>query len=327
MSTMIKIGLGIFAVLLVALPLSVNPYITSIAITWLTYTLLAMGFVFSMRTGLPRIDIVAWWSIGGITTALLMSYGINFFLASLLAAIISVILGWMVFSVLIPRGVTIFFMICVVFSFAAPNLVKFLFRLPIFHGGHGQYLVANIGPLALVSNVELYYLGLFFLGLNLAAFYLLYNSKIGQAWNAINSSLRLAQSVGVNVVRDRVSNIIIGNFFISLAGSYLVSVSHSAPMFTSSLTAGGMIMMYAFVGGLYHSFSGPLLGAFLLTFIPEYFRIAREYEPIITSVIAILIIISMPAGILGWVERKVLPRLRRSRWDIFGSRAGVKASP
>jgi branched-chain amino acid transport system permease protein len=192
--------------------------------------------------------------------------------------------------------------------------MKFLFMLPFLRGGGGGQLTASIGTLELTSKTELYYLGLVFLALNMVVYYLLYNSKIGAAWNAINSSLKVARSVGIRDVRYRLVNMVIGNFFISLAGSYMIAYAHDAPMLIFSLRTGAMVMMYCFVGGLYHSFSGPLLGSFLLTFVPEYFRIAAEYEPIITSVLTILVIIFMPAGILGWFDQKVKPRLHRSRW-------------
>ena len=43
------------------------------------------------------------------------------------------------------------------------------------------------------------------------------------------------------------------------------------------------VMMYVFVGGLAHSLAGPIIGAIVVTFTPEYFRLAKEYESIITA--------------------------------------------
>jgi branched-chain amino acid transport system permease protein len=324
MSKTTKIGLVMFGLLLVAFPLRTNPYIVQIAITWMTFAMLGLDFAFSMKAGLPRIDIAAWWSIGGFTTALLMHKGLNFFVAALIAGIICMILGWIVFSFIIPRGVTIFFMLSLVFIFAAPSLMRFMFMIPFLRGGGGGPLTVNLGPLQLASKTSLYYLGVIFMGVNIAVFYLLYNSKIGAAWNAINSSLKLARSLGVRDVSYRLANMVIGNFFISLAGSYLIAYAHDAPPLIFSLQTGALIMMYAFIGGLYHSFSGPLLGALLLTFIPEYFRMANEYEPIITAILTVLVIIFMPAGILGWLDQKLYPWLRRNRWYIQINKRGTE---
>jgi hypothetical protein len=49
----------------------------------------------------------------------------------------------------------------------------------------------------------------------------------------------------------------------------------------------------------------------VITFIPEYLRMAREYEPIITSAAIIVIIIFMPMGILGLLDARVKPWLVR----------------
>jgi branched-chain amino acid transport system permease protein len=327
MSKLNMIWLVLLVAVLLVFPLKANPYIVQVAMTWLTYAILGINFVLSMRAGLPRIDVVTWWSIGGFTTALLMNSGLNFFLAALLAGILCMILGWIVFSFIIPRGVTAFFTSCVVLFLFGPNLVGFLFKVPFLRGAGGQLPPASIGPLQFILKPELYYLGLFFMALNIVVLYLLYDSKIGKAWDSINSSPKLAQSVGVDVVKYRVFNMVIGNFFISLAGSYLIAYSNSAPPVMFSLQAGIMVMMYSVIGGISHSFSGPLLGSFLLTFIPEYLRSVKEYETILTSVITILVLIFMPAGILGWIDGKVLPRLHRSEWYLRLKKAGAKEVP
>jgi branched-chain amino acid transport system permease protein len=324
MSKTAKIALGLLSLILLLFPLWANPYIVQVAIIWITYSALGLAFVFSLRVGLPRIDIVTWWGIGGLTTALLMNAGLNFFLAALIAGLISMVLGYIIFSFIVPRGAVIFFTFCVFFFLFAPHLIRFLYIIPFLRGAGGEIGAITLGPLEFISKPSLYYLGLFFMGINITTFSLLYRSAIGRAWNAINSSTQLAHSVGVNVVRYRIANMAIGNFFISLAGSYLIAYNHLTPPVMFSLQAGGMVMMYAFIGGLSHSFWGPVLGAFLLTFVPEYFRVAKEYEPIVTSVLTILIIIFMPAGILGWIDNKITPRLRRLKWFQHSNRPGVK---
>jgi branched-chain amino acid transport system permease protein len=156
-------------------------------------------------------------------------------------------------------------------------------------------------------------MGLFFLAVTLVVYYLLYKSKIGRAWDAVGSSLKLASSVGVNVVRYRMANVLIGNFFIAVTGSYYVAYSLVAVPDTFSFHKSVFTMMYAVVGGLAHSLIGPIIGSIVVTFIPEYLRIAKEYEPIITSTAIILIIIFMPMGILGLINQRVKTWLVRRR--------------
>lgn len=319
-----KVTLGVALLLLIAFPLLVNPYLVQVGITTITYSLLGLAFAFSMRASLPRIDIVAWWSIGSFTTALLMNAGMNFWLAALSGGLISVILGGLIFSIAMPRGMLIFFIYCMMCLLIAPNLIRFLLMLPFLRGAGGLVPVPTIGAYEFIIKRDLYYMGLFFLGLNLAVYYLLYNSKIGRAWNAISSSLRLARSVGVDVVKYRMANMLIGNFFISLAGSYLIAFNRASTPLMFNLQAGVLVMVYPFVGGLTHSLTGPILGAAIATWVPEYFHFKEEYQLIVTTVIMMLIIIFLPKGILGWIDQRIKPWFHRRQWYVRLSKWGSK---
>jgi branched-chain amino acid transport system permease protein len=74
----------------------------------------------------------------------------------------------------------------------------------------------------------------------------------------------------------------------------------------------------AFMGGLGYLVGGPIIGAVFMTFLPEMLRPAGSYEPIITAIIIILVIMYLPRGIVGtpdrwfvagwrWVVRRVRP--------------------
>jgi branched-chain amino acid transport system permease protein len=308
MSKAIKIGLlAVLAILLVFLPWLVNPYTVQILILTITYSMLGLAFAFSLKVGLPRFDIAAWWGVGGYATALLMKKAeMSFWPTVVIGGIIAMIVGFLIFIIAVPRGMMVFLMFGMVVAMAIQQLFG---SIKFFGGWGGTGLVPRptIFSHTIAGKPELYYLGLFFLVVNLLVYYFLYNSKIGRAWNAIGSSLKLAGSVGIDIVRYRMANVLIGNFFLAVAGSYYIAYSLSAVPTSFSFSASIFVMMYIVVGGIAHSLSGPLLGALIITFIPEYLRVAKEYEPIITAVITILIIIFLPAGILGWIDRRLKP--------------------
>jgi branched-chain amino acid transport system permease protein len=204
--------------------------------------------------------------------------------------------------------------------------------VPLFGGWGGivDIPAPTIGSFAFTSKPQLYYMGLFFLALTVVVYYLLYNSKIGRAWNAISSSLRLARSVGINVVRYRMANVLIGNFFIALAGSFFVAYYRAAIPTIFSFNAGILVIVYLIIGGLMHFLTGPILGALIATFIPEFisrFKGFIEYQSIVIAVIVILILMFLPMGILGWVDQRVRPWLYRQKWYWRISRWGVKETP
>jgi branched-chain amino acid transport system permease protein len=314
MSKVTKVALGVLILLLIALPRWVNPYVLQILILTITYSMLGLAFALTLRVGLPRFDIAAWWAVGAYATALLMKKaGMSFWLTLPIGGLIAVLLGYLVFIIAIPRGMIVFLMFGMVTAMAMQQLFG---SISFFGGWGGTGIVPRptIGSFTFIRKPELYYLGLFFLALTLMVYYLLYNSKIGRAWNAIGSSLKLAGSVGVDVVKYRMANVLIGNFFLAIAGSYYIAYSLTAVPQTFSFNNSIFVMTYVVVGGLAHTLSGPIIGSLIITFIPEYLRVAKEYEPIITSAAIILMIIFMPMGILGLIDQRVKPWVVYAKW-------------
>jgi branched-chain amino acid transport system permease protein len=313
MSRTAKILLALLVILILALPWLINPYVLQILIFTITYSMLGLAFAFTLKVGLPRFDVAAWWGVGAYTTALLMQkVHMSFWLTLPIGAFIAMFLGWLVFVIAVPRGMMVFLMFGMVVAMAMQQLFG---SIDFFGGWGGTGTVPEpaLGSFIFVHKPELYYLGLFFLGINLLAYWAFYNSKIGRAWNAIGSSLKLAGSVGVNVARYRMANVVIGNFFLALAGSYYVAFSRIAVPDAFGFHNSIFVMMYAVVGGLFHSLLGPIIGALIVTFIPEYLRLAKEYEPIITAIAMILIILFMPMGILGVYDNRVKSWFSRRR--------------
>jgi branched-chain amino acid transport system permease protein len=313
MSTLKKILLGILVLFILALPWLVNPYILQIFVFTITYAMLGLAFAFSLKVGLPRFDIAAWWGVGAYTTAMLMlKADMSFWLTLPIGGFIAMFLGFVVFAIAIPRGMMVFLMFGMVVAMAMQQLFG---SIDFFGGwsGTGTVPEPTIGSYVLINKSSLYFIGLIFLAINLLAYWALYNSKIGRAWNAIGSSLKLASSVGVNVARYRMANILIGNFFLAIAGGYYVAFSRVAVPDTFGFGNSIFVMMYAVVGGLAHGLLGPILGALIVTFIPEYFRLAKEYEPIITAIAMILIILFMPMGVLGVYDNWLKPKLTRRK--------------
>jgi len=305
MSNAVKIAVGVLAALLIALPRLVNPYVLQIFILTFTYSMLGLAFALTIKVGLPRFDIAAWFGVGAYSTALLvLKGGFSFWPALLIGGIIAVVLGYLIFVAAMPRGMMVFLM----FGMATAMTIYQVFGTVRFFGGWSGTPVVpppTIGSFAFVSKPALFYLGLFFLTINIVVYHLLYKSRIGRAWNAIGSSLKLASSVGIDVGKYRMANVLIGNFFVAVAGGYFVAYSLVAAPANFGFHHSIFVMMYVFVGGLAHSLAGPIVGAFVLTFTPEYFRVAKEYESIITAIVMIFIIIFMPMGILGLYDTRI----------------------
>lgn len=304
----------IIAVVL-ALPWLIGQYSLQLFILTMTYGMLGLSFAFTIRVGLPRFDSAAWWGVGAYTTAILMTKAdMSFWLTIPIAGLVAMAVGFIVYRIAIPRGMMVFLMFGMVIALAIQQLFG---SVEFFGGWGGTDVIAPpaIGGLVFDGKRELYYLGLGFLGFNLLCYWALMHSRIGRSWNAIGQSVKLASSVGINVVRYRMANVLISNFFLALAGSFYMAFSLVAVPATFGLHKSLNVIMYVVIGGIGYSLAGPLIGALILAFVPEYLRVASEYESIITAVVIILVVIFLPGGVLGLVNRKAVPRLVKVDWS------------
>jgi branched-chain amino acid transport system permease protein len=275
--------------------------------------MLGLAFAFTLKVGLPRFDIAAWWAVGAYTSAELMQKAHwPFWPTILVAGLMAVILGWLVYSIALPRGMMVFLLFGMVIVLAVYQTVGSVHFFGGW-GGTGILPVVKFRDFAFVSRTSLYFMGLVFLAINIIVYYLLYNSKIGRAWSAIGSSLKLASSVGVDVVRYRMANVLISNFFLGVAGAYVVAYNQIANPAIFNFAASVNVMMYVIVGGIRFSLIGPMLGALIITILPEYMRTFSTWKSVVSSTAIILIIIFLPNGLLGVVERYLYPWFKKNK--------------
>ncbi|TMQ59666.1 MAG: branched-chain amino acid ABC transporter permease [Candidatus Eisenbacteria bacterium] len=141
----------------------------------------------------------------------------------------------------------------------------------------------------------------------------LMRSYHGRALLAIREDEIAAEALGVPTTRYKITAFVIGAFFAGMAGALF---SHYTYLHTNSFTFMKSIEVIIMVvlGGM-GSLTGSILGAILLTALPELLRFASAERLIIYSLLLILLMIARPQGILGRREvsfRAWFPR-RRSR--------------
>lgn len=138
------------------------------------------------------------------------------------------------------------------------------------------------------------------LGGALATFVILRNlmrSYHGRAFLAIREDEIAAEALGVPTTRYKVMAFVIAAFFAGTAGALF---SHYTYLHTNSFTFMKSIEVIVMVvlGGM-GSLTGSILGATVLTALPEVLRFASADRLIIYSLLLILLMIVRPQGILG----------------------------
>ena len=146
-------------------------------------------------------------------------------------------------------------------------------------------------------------MGVILLAMNLITYFLLYNSRVGRAWTAIGSSVNFAKSIGIDVVKYRLGGVVLSSFFAALSGSYLAGYQLYIVPDSFGFYQSMMVQMSSLVGGLGYYLLGPMIGAALMTFIPQYLQVTAEIEPILTAAVILLVIIFIPFGVLGLLDK------------------------
>jgi branched-chain amino acid transport system permease protein len=125
----------------------------------------------------------------------------------------------------------------------------------------------------------------------------LLRSYHGRALLAIREDEIAAEALGIPTTRYKVTAFVISAFFAGAAGALF---SHYTYLHTNSFTFMKSIEVIVMVvlGGM-GSLTGSILGATLLTALPEALRFASADRLIIYSALLIVLMIARPQGILG----------------------------
>jgi branched-chain amino acid transport system permease protein len=162
--------------------------------------------------------------------------------------------------------------------------------------------IPGLFNISFTSKVEFYYLTLVLVLFSLLVFYALERSRIGLTWFSVRESDFLAESVGIDTASSKVLAFCIGSLFAGLAGAlysqYNAVITPSAFGFVYSV----YVLIYMIVGGA-QSFAGPIIGAVILTFLPESARALKAYQPYIFAGVVILVMFFLPGGIVSLPRR------------------------
>jgi len=145
------------------------------------------------------------------------------------------------------------------------------------------------------------------------AAYRLKQSSTGRAMMALREDEIAAQSVGVNVTRQKVRAFVLSALFAGMAGGLF---AHEFGLILTPSDAGFQrsfeYVIMTVLGGR-GSISGVMLAATLVTGLPEFLRDFEQYRLIVFAVLLIVMMILRPQGLLGvreiWDFWKRQPRV------------------
>src|SRR2546421_5649700 len=134
-------------------------------------------------------------------------------------------------------------------------------------------------------------------------------STVGRAWAAIREDEIAAASQGIAIRRYKLAAFVAGAAIAAWAGGLSAHLNFSIEPGHFGFTRAVQILVFAVVGGT-PSVAGPIVGATLLTALPEILRPLKEYRDIFAGLILMLVIIYLPRGLVTLAELRKTRRLQ-----------------
>lgn len=162
-----------------------------------------------------------------------------------------------------------------------------------------------IGPLAFDTPRTLYYLVFVVLVIGVWIMSRIVRSLVGRTFVAIRNGEELAQSLGIDLMRNKLLAFVLSVFYAGMAGGlYAGFVRFLGPGIAGVENTFDMTM-YMLVGGL-GTLLGPLLGALSVPWLTQWLQFLQEYRFVVFGPVLILLVIFLPHGIVGtWKAARV----------------------
>lgn len=127
------------------------------------------------------------------------------------------------------------------------------------------------------------------------------NSRQGRNMVAVREEELAAQMAGIDVMRTKMMALVTSAVLAGIAGALMANfVGFIAPK-TFNMTKSTELTIIVIFGGI-GSISGSVVGALLLTALPEIFRAFSDWRLVFYGLAVIVIMVGRPQGLLGGME-------------------------
>jgi branched-chain amino acid transport system permease protein len=287
------------------LPNVVGPYLMRLVIFGLIYSLLALALNLSLGfRGEISLGHQTFFGFGAYVAAILAT-SLNFSLLLVLpiAAALTAIVGFGVGLVALRMRGPYFAIVTLSFGVIAEILAVNLVDItngPMGISGIGSRASSLLGwTTPLKAEVISYEILVVLVCLAGWVTYALRESRYGRGWRALRDHEDLAAAIGIPAFPVDLLALMMGAAICGVAGAvYAFYTSVVAPddVFSFGLV---ITMLVSVVLGGRGTISGPIFGAFIFAFAPEYLRIAQEWRLPIFGVLLVVLVMLAPQGLIS----------------------------
>ena len=291
------IGVALIVAALVALPFA----LTTVGTAWvritnlaILYILLSLGLNIVVGfAGLLDLGYIAFYAVGAYVYALLASPHFNIHLpwwailpiGAATACLFGVLLGTPTLKLrgdylaIVTLGfgeIVRIFLNNLSEPFNLTNGPKGITTIdPIRVGPISFGDVSHLGPLVFSEAIKYYFFLLVVLVVVVIINLRLQDSRIGRAWEAIREDELAARAMGINTRNMKLLAFAMGAAFGGVAGGMFSAIQAFISPESFILTESVMVLSMVVLGGMGNIF-GVILGAILLSFVPEILRYSVE---------------------------------------------------
>jgi len=300
--------LGVVLVALFPFALEKNTYALHLCVVAQLYVVLALALNFQLGSAnIPNFATGASYGIGAYASALLaLNFGVSFWMALPVAAIVATIFGFLLgvpsmrtrdsylALVTIAFGVVINQLLNNLDFTGGPNGLVGIPAPEIFWHSFASPLV--VLGYELPPQANFYYLSAMLVLVAIIFAERLHNSRVGLAWNALRADELAARCQGINTTWYKVLAFAVDAFLAGFAGTiyafYVGFISPENFTFLVSVT----IMTMVIAGGM-DNILGVVVGAVLLSLLPEKLRAFSDYRILFFGVTVIGFLLIRPQGL------------------------------
>lgn len=174
------------------------------------------------------------------------------------------------------------------------------------------------GPMGLRGIPKVTNIYIVFISLAILIFALnrIMNSRVGKSFIAIREDELAAEAMGINTTNFKILAFTIGAFYAGVAGGlYAFQVRYINPgnfAFMRSIE----ILCMVVLGGMGNTY-GALLGAFIITVLPELLRsvspVVSQYRMVIYGLLLVVLMIVRPQGLLSQSFSINMPKIKTDK--------------
>ncbi len=243
-------------------------------------------------TGLFSFGHAGFMAIGAYTSAMLTMRGVPLVIALLIGGLVAVVFSLLIGKLTLNLKGDYFCIATLGFGEAIRLLLD---NIQFFGGSRGLPGIRTYD-----SNMYLIIVLIFNVIAIIAMAYLI-KSRHGRNMIAIREEELASEAIGINVFKYKTMSFAISSLYAGIGGGLLAHyLGYLQPLMFQLIKSTEMTIIVIF-GGL-GSITGSVVGATILTFLPEVFRTFAQWRLVVYGAAVILIMVARPQGIMGGKE-------------------------